>query len=174
MSPTENVTEPPNFDESSQSSTQQSEPNISQTVTAEVEPQETTVKVETLETVPEIKTEPEPEPSAFDLLSGIDFTVEQKPLVPEIKVPQISESVIKKPTLTPKAEPVVKSEPKEEVLERPAKRDVFTDPMLLNKFTEEVKNLQKFVDSLTNKTASGLTVLDSKWKTFQDVQVSGI
>ncbi|KAM3958065.1 tyrosine-protein phosphatase non-receptor type protein myopic [Aphomia sociella] len=129
--------------------------------------------VENKEKVIETKTEIEksvenPEPSVFDLLSDVDFTVEYKPLMPEIKVPQISESAIKKPNVVPKPLPVVA--PKEEVLERPAKVDLFSDPGLLNKFTQEVKNLQKLVDSLTNKTPSGLTLLDSKWKTFQDVQ----
>lgn len=119
------------------------------------------------ESLPEVK----PEPSAFDLLSDIDFTVEQKPLVPEIKVPPISESVIKKAPIFPKEVPVVKPVPKEEVIERPAKKDLFSDPGLLNKFTEEVKNLQKLVDSLSNKSVGGLTVLDSKWKSFQDSQV---
>ncbi|XP_059058125.1 tyrosine-protein phosphatase non-receptor type 23 [Achroia grisella] len=124
----------------------------------------------------EIETKKEPEtpveksePSVFDLLSDIDFAVEYKPLMPEIKVPQISESAIKKSTV-PKPLPVVAPPPKEEVLERPAKVDLFSDPSLLNKFTQEVKNLQKLVDSLTEKTTTGLTLLDSKWKTFQDVQ----
>lgn len=113
------------------------------------------------------------EQSVFDLLSDIDFTVEQKPLMPEIKVPQISESAIKKPIIIQREEPI-KPVPKEEVIERPAKRDLFSDPSLLNKFTQEVKNLQKLTDSLINKTAGGLTVLDAKWKTFQDVQVHDI
>ncbi|XP_049883447.1 tyrosine-protein phosphatase non-receptor type 23 [Pectinophora gossypiella] len=132
-------------------------------------------QVETQPQEPEIVAPPESvevksEPSAFDLLSDIDFTVEQPPLMPEIKVPQISESLIKKPVVAPKMEPVVKPVPKEETIERPAKRDVFSDPSLLNKFTEEVKNLQKLVDSLVNKTVGGITVLDAKWKTFQDTQ----
>lgn len=115
--------------------------------------------------------EPKPEPTAFDLLSEIDFTVEHKPLMPEIKVPQISEKAIFKSPVVPKVEPLVKPVIKEEVIERPAKRDIFTDPSLMNSFTQEVKNLQKLTDSLTDKTPSGLTVLDSKWKSFQDAQV---
>ncbi|XP_046962007.1 tyrosine-protein phosphatase non-receptor type 23 [Vanessa cardui] len=111
-----------------------------------------------------------PELTTFDLLSEIDFTVEQKPLMPEIKVPQISERAIFKPNVTTKVEPVVKQVPKEEEIERPEKREIFSDPSLLNQFTQEVKNLQKLTDSLTNKTAGGITVLDSKWKSFQDVQ----
>ncbi|KAJ0182115.1 hypothetical protein K1T71_002837 [Dendrolimus kikuchii] len=133
--------------------------------------QKTESKNETPEPKTEKPVENEPvkqEPSVFDLLSEIDFSVEQKPLMPEIKVPQISESMIKKPVNVPKIEPI--KPPKEEVIERPAKRDLFSDPSLLNKFTQEVKNLQKLVDSLTNKLPSGLTLLDSKWKTFQDVQ----
>lgn len=120
------------------------------------------------ESLPELRSEP----SAFDLLSDIDFTVDQKPLMPEIKVPPISESLIKKAPTLPKEEPMLKPVPKEEVIERPAKKDLFSDPGLLNKFTEEVKNLQKFVDSLSTKSVGGLTVLDAKWKLFHDSQVS--
>lgn len=120
------------------------------------------------ENIPESK----PEPSVFDLLSDIDFTVEQKPLMPQIKVPQISENAIIRPAVVPKVEPVKKPPPKEEVIERPAKKNLFSDPSLLNKFTQEVKNLQKFTDSLTNTAAGGLTVLDAKWNKFQDIQVS--
>lgn len=120
------------------------------------------------ETIPETK----PEPSVFDLLSDIDFTVEQKPLMPQIKVPQISESAIVRPSIVPNVEPVMKPPTKEEVIERPAKKDPFSDPSLLNKFTQEVKSLQKYTDSLCNAAPGGLTVLDAKWKTFQDFQVS--
>ena len=125
--------------------------------------------------IPETKTvikEDNKELSSFDLLSDIDFSVEQKPLMPEIKVPQISEKAIVKPTV-PKLEPV-KQVPKAEIIERPAKKEIFSDPSLLNQFTQEVKNLQKLTDSLTNRTPSGITVLDAKWKIFQDVQVSKI
>lgn len=125
--------------------------------------------VETQPKKPEETLESKPEPSVFDLLSDIDFTVETKTLMPDIKVPQISESAIKKPIH--RAEPVKKPVIKEEVTERPAKRDLFTDPSLMNQFTQEVKNLQRLTETLTNKAGSGLTVLDSKWKTFQDVQV---
>ncbi|XP_072937126.1 uncharacterized protein mop [Epargyreus clarus] len=115
------------------------------------------------------KAEANAEPSAFDLLSDIDFTVEHKPLMPEIKVPQVSEKTIVKAPVISRVEtptPVVK----EEVIERPAKRDIFSDPSLLNQFTQEVKNLQKLTESLTNPTSSGITLLDAKWKNLQDVQ----
>ncbi|XP_075992722.1 tyrosine-protein phosphatase non-receptor type protein myopic isoform X2 [Anticarsia gemmatalis] len=157
-SPTENITEP-KFEHDN------SVVNQNTPVTAiEPEPVKPEVKVEVK--TPEVKTEL----SAFDLLSDIDFSVEQTPLMPEIKVPQISESAIKKVVVIPKVEPVKKLPPKEEVIERPAKRDLFSDPSLLNRFTQEVKNLQRWTDSLTNKVASGITVLDYKWKSFQDVQ----
>lgn len=91
--------------------------------------------------------------------------------MPEIKVPQVSESAIKK-FVPPKVDPVQNAPKVEDVIERPAKVDLFSDPSLLNKFTQEVKNLQKLVDSLTNKSVGGLTVLDNKWKTFQDIQVN--
>ncbi|KAL4712811.1 hypothetical protein ACJJTC_011881 [Scirpophaga incertulas] len=104
------------------------------------------------------------EPSVFDLLSDIDFSVEHKPLMPEIKVPQISENAIKKP-LVVQPMPVQKPVVKEEILERPAKIDIFSDPVLLNKFTQEMKNLRHLVDSLDG-VGSGNN-LDEKWNMFQ-------
>lgn len=126
------------------------------------EPKPSSVKVEELKT----------EPTSFDLLSGLDFSVEQTPLKPEIKVPQISEKAIFKPSIVPKQKPVDIAVPKEEIIDRPPKRDLFSDPILLNQFTQEVKNLQKLTDTFTNKTSNGLTVLDAKWKHLQEIQVS--
>uniref|UniRef100_A0A2A4JAU3 Tyrosine-protein phosphatase non-receptor type 23 n=1 Tax=Heliothis virescens TaxID=7102 RepID=A0A2A4JAU3_HELVI len=158
---TSNVEQSTPYVEQSTPSVEQSAPNVERSSAAEQ-------KVP--EAVPiDVKPEAKPELTAFDLLSEIDFSVEQTPLMPEIKVPQISESAIRKPVV-PRPEPVKKAPVKEEVIERPAKRDLFSDPSLLNQFTQEVKNLQKLTDSLTNKTSSGLTVLDSKWKDFQDFQ----
>ncbi|CAB3250605.1 unnamed protein product [Arctia plantaginis] len=157
-SPTENVKEP-TFEHNP------SVPDKTVTVPTNVEQIKPDIKPVEV-TATEVKTEL----SAFDLLYDIDFSVEQTPLMPEIKVPQVSESAIKKLVAVPKVEPMIKLPPKEVIIERPAKRDLFSDPMLLNKFTQEVKNLQKLADSLTNKMPSGLTVLDAKWKTFQDVQ----
>lgn len=110
---------------------------------------------------------------SLDLLSGIDFSVvDHKPIMPEIKVPQISEnSIVKKPVFEP-TEVFKPQLIKDEVIERPAKRNLFSDPGLLNRFTEEVKGLQRTVDSLTNVMPGGLTLLDSKWKHLQDVQVN--
>lgn len=159
-SPTENVKEPTFEHNPSVPHNTVTEPTYVEPLKPDTKPVEVTAT--------EVKTEL----SAFDLLSDIDFSVEQTPLTPEIKVPQVSESAIKKLVVVPKVEPVVKPPPKEVVIERPAKRDLFSDPILLNKFTQEVKNLQKLADSLTNKVPSGLTVLDAKWKTFQDVQAS--
>lgn len=137
--------------------------NQTTTIVEQNKPEQVPVEVKPQEVKPEL--------TAFDLLSEIDFSVEQTPLMPEIKVPQISESSIRKPAV-PRMEPVKKVPVKEEVIERPAKRDLFSDPSLMNQFTQEVKNLQKLTDSLTNKSPSGLTVLDAKWKSFQDFQVS--
>lgn len=111
--------------------------------------------------------------NAIDLLSDIDFSVEQQPLMPEIKVPSVSEHVIRRPLMNVK-EQVPELTPALDAIEeiqRPAKRDLFSDPGLLNKFTEQVKLLQRLVDGLTNKTQSGITLLDSKWKNLNDTQL---
>ncbi|XP_077296502.1 tyrosine-protein phosphatase non-receptor type protein myopic isoform X2 [Arctopsyche grandis] len=113
------------------------------------------------------------EPSALDLLSGLDFSIEQTPLVPEIRVPPVSEYVIRKvPQKEMSQSEMLEGDDvcEDETLVRPPKKDIFADPSLLNKFTQEVKSLQQFVDGLTKKTHSGITMLDSKWKKIQDTQ----
>lgn len=152
-------------------SQQETEQSYYETPTAQVQETNSYVNPTTVE---KPQSAEHPDLSTLDLLSDIDFSVELQPLTPQIKVPQISENAIKKPTFYPREE-VPKPEPKiEEVIQRPAKKELFTDPSLLNKFTEEVKGLQKLVDKLSSKMAGGLTLLDSKWKTFQDVQVCSI
>lgn len=151
----------------------QNQPSNNQPVNYQKQPEDYQTPTSKAEEIkPEVKpSEEKLEPSTLDLLSDIDFSVELKPLTPEIKVPQISENAIKKPAYQTRMD-VPKAQPKvEEVIERPAKKDLFSDPSLLNKFTEEVKGLQKLVDKLSSKTATGVTLLDSKWKTYQDVQV---
>lgn len=114
--------------------------------------------------------ETKPEPSVFDLLSDIDFTVKTKILMPEIKVPQISETSIKKPHPKPLAKPEpAKKRVKEKVFKRPPKRKIFSNPSLMNLFTQEAKNLQTVAESLIITDG---TALDSIWEAFQDLQVS--
>ncbi|CAG9784113.1 unnamed protein product [Diatraea saccharalis] len=154
-SPKEEIQQPPNFDQHSN-------------VCNEPAP----VSAESLNRQPEkqveMQQEEKQEPSVFDLLSDIDFSVEQKPLMPEIKVPQISEKAIVKPVVVPKSEPVQKPIIKEETIVRPPRRDLFSDPMLLNSFTQEVKELQKLVENFSNKASS--ECLDAKWNIYRAVQ----
>ncbi|VVD01973.1 unnamed protein product [Leptidea sinapis] len=100
------------------------------------------------------------EPTAFDLLADIDFTIEQKPLTPEIKVPPMAEKNVARSSVmaaralsTPAPIPPVA---------RPPRVDIFSDPALLNRFTQEVHNLKTLVETLGRETPSGLTPLDSK------------
>lgn len=95
--------------------------------------------------------------------------------MPEIRVPPVSECVIRK--VQPKDYSESKSTElitpdEDEPSLKPPKRDIFSDPGLLNKFTQEVKSMQQFVDSFTKKTHSGITMLDSKWKKIHETQVS--
>lgn len=177
-SPKEEISEP-SFSQSAGPVSEQSVPTPAESVSNQVAPSVTsTASSQTIASQPqevqkpeEVKSEESPEPSVYDLLSDIDFSVEQKPLMPEIKVPQISESAIKKPVFIPKLEPVQKPIPKEEVIERPAKMDIFSDPVLLNNFTQEVKKLHLLVDSLTSNNCANETV-EAKWKALQGEQVS--
>lgn len=54
---------------------------------------------------------------------------------------------------------------------RPASKDPFDDPEVLNQFTQEVEKFDKFIESLTAKTLNGPTPLDMKWKELCDFQV---
>ncbi|XP_068621073.1 tyrosine-protein phosphatase non-receptor type 23-like isoform X2 [Battus philenor] len=152
------------------------ENEVSNDQSKETSYQTTPIEEPETRTVPEVpkeeKIKVKTEPSTFDLLSEIDFNVEYKPLTPEIKVPQVSSKVVMKPSVVVKPEPTVTRQPsKEEMIERPAKQDIFSDPSLLNSFTQEVKLLQNMTDSLTNNTSGGAMVLESKWKMLQDVQM---
>ncbi|XP_022126912.2 tyrosine-protein phosphatase non-receptor type 23 isoform X2 [Pieris rapae] len=111
------------------------------------------------------------EPTAFDLLSDIDFSVDLKPLTPEINVPRVSESArILKPTIAPRVDPKPAPEEEEPTL-RPAEGNLFSDPGSVNRFTQEVKHLQKLVESLTNGPSLGeaSTSLDADWRRVLDV-----
>ncbi|XP_047514216.1 tyrosine-protein phosphatase non-receptor type 23 isoform X2 [Pieris napi] len=113
----------------------------------------------------------EGEPTAFDLLSDIDFSVDRKPLTPEINVPRIPESArILEPAIAPRVAPSPAPE-EEEPTGRPAEGNLFSDPGTVNRFTQEVKHLQNLVASLSNGSpgGDGSTSLDAAWRRVLDV-----
>ncbi|CAH0393687.1 unnamed protein product [Bemisia tabaci] len=57
---------------------------------------------------------------------------------------------------------------------RPASKDPFDDPEVLNQFTQEVEKFDKFIESLTAKTLNGPTPLDMKWKELCDFQEKNV
>ncbi|KAK5646077.1 hypothetical protein RI129_004541 [Pyrocoelia pectoralis] len=99
--------------------------------------------------------------SNVDLLSGLDFTISQAPLVPQLNKIEnpidVKEASSTKQFEQPIIKPTVKSEEKEY-------------PELIKQFTQEVEKLEKFVDILSTKTLSGPTSLELKWKEIQDRQ----
>ncbi|XP_045514066.1 tyrosine-protein phosphatase non-receptor type 23 isoform X2 [Pieris brassicae] len=113
------------------------------------------------------------EPSAFDLLSDIDFSVDRKPLTPEINVPRVSEIArILKPAMAPRVAPSpAPEEEEEEPTTPPAEGNVFSDPGSVNRFTQEVKHLQNLVDFLSNGTSpgDGSTSFGADWRRVLDV-----
>ncbi|EFA03751.2 tyrosine-protein phosphatase non-receptor type 23 [Tribolium castaneum] len=109
--------------------------------------------------------------SNIDLLTGLDFTVNQAPLIPqqkpsdpEIKPPQKTETPVKQPTK------VVKNEEEPPKIERVVNRKPLNNSEVKKLFGSEIDKFEKFVDVLTNKTLSGPTNLDLKWKEIQDKQ----
>jgi tyrosine-protein phosphatase non-receptor type 23 len=110
--------------------------------------------------------------SNIDLLTGLDFTVNQAPLIPQQNpsVPDAKKPVQK--SETPKPVKIVQS--KEEVsapkMEKVINRKPLNNSDVKKLFGQEIDKFEKFVDVLTNKTLSGPTNLDLKWKEIQDKQ----
>ncbi|KAB0798419.1 hypothetical protein PPYR_09412 [Photinus pyralis] len=117
--------------------------------------------------------------SNIDLLSGLDFTINQAPLVPQPnKIENTTKDVpsTKPPEQIP-VRPAVKLDERESkpvlkpvMQKKPIERNSFQDPDLIKQFTQEVEKLEKFVDILSTKTLSGPTSLELKWKEIQDRQ----
>ncbi|KAJ8943850.1 hypothetical protein NQ314_009620 [Rhamnusium bicolor] len=118
--------------------------------------------------------------SNVDLLSGLDFTISQAPLIPQQKVlPKSEESDVKpassesKVSLTKKAS-MVKEEKALPEIKRLNVKILPSKPLnnndVKNLFNQEVEKYEKYVETLTNKTLSGPTNLDIKWKEIQDKQ----
>ncbi|GLV42515.1 myopic [Carabus blaptoides fortunei] len=117
-------------------------------------------------------------PSNVDLLAGLDFTVNQTPLQPQVHVtvPERKEqpAAVVQPT-TPASKParhevVAPEQKKVEIVQDIKAESVLSDPEALATFSQEVDKLEKFVDGLTTKTLNGPTPLDIKWKEIQEQQ----
>lgn len=139
------------------------------------------------------------EKSNVDLLSDLDITINQAPLVPQVS---LTEKVLKENDEkeekheTPISSENVEFSGKEEktddakasrlddknenlqivwdtwYIDVQPKKDPLGDPHLLQKFIIDIEKYEKFVDSLLVKTLSGATNLDIKWKEVQDLEVS--
>ncbi|CAO1401981.1 unnamed protein product [Diamesa hyperborea] len=137
----------------------------------------------------------------IDLLSCIDFSIENSPMssVPTLtpmsmavmkptvdeQIPEIAvvEQVTVEPPMNPDLanldilsgiENVSISERKKsepDMMTRSLTDDVFVDPTMLSVFHKEVETLDKFYDTLTVKTLNGVTPLATKWKELQDLLV---
>lgn len=124
--------------------------------------------------------------SNVDLLSGLDFTVNQVPLTPQ---PTFTENILpgkKEETAEAKVKsgavaPVVTSEHPNEPklselkksqikLQELPKRNLLENPEIFKTFVQEVEKFEKFVDTLTTKTLNGPTTLEVKWKEIADKQ----
>ncbi|VEN54036.1 unnamed protein product [Callosobruchus maculatus] len=120
--------------------------------------------------------------SNIDLLSGLDFTISQAPLVPQQNVSETTEN--KPQTATEKSEPTTTTTTKKEggdkkpapEIKRPRVKILPSKPIdnadICKLFVQELDKFGKCVETLTNKTLSGPTNLDLKWKEIQDKQDS--
>ncbi|XP_018579784.1 tyrosine-protein phosphatase non-receptor type 23 isoform X2 [Anoplophora glabripennis] len=119
--------------------------------------------------------------SNVDLLSGLDFTISQAPLIPQQNVASKSETGEVKPSDASESKTNV-SKPVPPKEERPALPEIkrlnvkiLPSKQLNNNdvkclFMQEIEKYEKYVETLTNKTLSGPTNLDIKWKEIQDKQ----
>lgn len=134
---------------------------------------------------PQVQEQPTPvvqsktKESNIDLLSGLDFTISQAPLIPQQNIPKIEASEIKPPVTSENKASVTKIVPSKE--EKPAPEIKRLTAKILpskqlnnndvkNLFKQEIEKYEKYVETLTNKTLSGPTNLDIKWKEIQDKQ----
>lgn len=119
--------------------------------------------------------------SNIDLLSGLDFTISQAPLIPQQNVAPKAEIDEVKPSATTESKTnVSKSVPPKE--EKPITSEIkrlnvkilpskqLNNNDVKNLFMLEIDKYEKYVETLTNKTLSGPTNLDIKWKEIQDKQ----
>ncbi|KAJ8921018.1 hypothetical protein NQ315_015814 [Exocentrus adspersus] len=111
--------------------------------------------------------------SNVDLLSGLDFTISQAPLVPQQNVPVKTESrEVKGPVVAAnqgkEEKPLVPEIKRLNAKILPSKQLNNND--VKNLFKQEWEKYEKYVETLTNKTLSGPTNLDIKWKEIQDKQ----
>lgn len=118
--------------------------------------------------------------SNIDLLSGLDFTISQAPLIPQQNVVPKEQAKPEdtKPSTTQKTVPAIKEEsiPSTPEIKRPIVKILPSKPLnnsdVKKLFMAEIDKYEKYVETLTNKTLSGPTNLDIKWKEIQDKQDS--
>lgn len=131
----------------------------------------------TVTTTTSTSTETSKKSSNVDLLAGLDFTISQTPLTPQVpstneskdtaNVSQIQQTTSKTATKIEE-----KLEPVDNVKYLRPKKDPFSSVDILKQFANEIDKIEKFVNGLTNKTANGQTTLEMKWKFVQDSQDS--
>lgn len=123
---------------------------------------------------------PKTKESNIDLLSGLDFTINQAPLIPQQNVAPKTEASEVIPTTTSesktnaaKATPPKEEKPTSEIKRLSVKilpSKQLNNSDVKNLFKQEIEKYEKYVETLTNKTLSGPTNLDIKWKEIQDKQ----
>ncbi|KAF5269203.1 hypothetical protein FQR65_LT02504 [Abscondita terminalis] len=137
---------------------------------------------------PNVQMLSQPEPtrknSNIDLLSGLDFTINQAPLVPQpekVEIPKKEVPVVKPIEQQPSSSDLLKSNKTEECvketvvkkhIEKNLHRNSFDDPILIKEFIQEVDKFEKYVDTLCSKTLNGPTPLEMKWKEILEKQES--
>lgn len=133
---------------------------------------------------------PQVEPASnIDLLSGLDFTVNQVPLTPQptsannsslenndknIEIKSVTETEVPVVSLKQPKEPLIEiKKPPIKLLELPQKTSL-DNPEIFKIFIQELEQYEKFVDTLMIKKLNGPTNLEVKWKEIIDKQDSDI
>lgn len=122
----------------------------------------------------EAKSSPVTNPSNLDLLAGLDFNINQSPLVPEPSKVVKKGEVILSPDKAKSAPDISRkvSLTKEAIKEKVPPKGVTLTKEDLAHLSSEVEKYEKYVEGLTLKTLNGPTSLDLKWKEIADVQVT--
>lgn len=111
--------------------------------------------------------------SNIDLLSGLDFSISQAPLVPQqnTEIKQETKAIVTSESTTKvETKPIKPDVPKQIITTKILSSKPLINNDVKELFNQEVNKFEKYVDTLTNKTLSGPTNLDLKWKEIQDKQ----
>ncbi|XP_065163635.1 LOW QUALITY PROTEIN: tyrosine-protein phosphatase non-receptor type 23 [Atheta coriaria] len=127
--------------------------------------------------LPAIQPAPKKE-SSIDLLAGLDFSINQAPLIPQVPQQQKQKEPPKADVIETQTPPKKIESVGSNAIPAPVKKknkillkgDPLKNPMTVEQFLAEVEKFEKYVGDLSIKTLSGPSNLELRWKEIQESQ----